>query len=165
MSKFWQVVALKLFQSLPCLVHSIYILPEHALWAWATLHLLMLLSLSSTFMVILHFHYIEQHWNTVCVCLCIYSISALDWLESHKSSVGCHRSSQPWDLWWGELVETCWQLEKLPKGLKGLNVFCSLLMRFVKMEEILTKKNDEIQGKSLDNGRVYKSLTFNKFYT
>jgi hypothetical protein len=32
----------------------------------------------------------------------------------------------------------------------------------VKMEEILTKKNDEIQGKSLDNG---KSLAFNKFYT
>jgi hypothetical protein len=39
--------------------------------------------------------------------------------------MGSCRSSQSQDLWWGELVETCRQPEKPPKGPKGQKVFCS----------------------------------------
>jgi hypothetical protein len=131
MSKFWQVVASKSFQSLPSLLHTICIIqtsfiyflnmpwePEQLSVCWCCRHRHQ--QCSRLFFISITLGSIK-----ICVGLWFYSICALDWLESHKSNMGGCRSSQSQDLWWGELVETCRQPEKPLKGPKGQKVFCS----------------------------------------
>ena len=106
MSKFWQVAASQLFQSLPCLLHSICIIqssfmyfpnmpwvPEQLSVCWCCCHRHQWLS--QLFFISVALSSIKIH-----VCLCIHSISALDRLECHKLSVGCRWSSQSQDSWW-----------------------------------------------------------------
>lgn len=110
MSKFWQVAASKSFQSLPCLLHSICVTqsssiyfsnmprePEQLSVCWCCRH-------RHQRHPRLFFISVALSNIKIYVCLSIYSISALDWLESHKSSVGCHGTSQSRDSWSNELV-------------------------------------------------------------
>ena len=47
-------------------------------------------------------------------------------MKGYKLSMCSYKSSQSWDSCWGELVETCQQLEKPTKGSKGKKAFfCS----------------------------------------
>ena len=100
----------KSFQSLPCLLCSICVIqsslihfsnmpwePEQLSVCWCRRHRRQ--RHSQLFFISIALSNIK-----ICVCLSIYSISALDWLESHKSSVGCHGSSQSRDSWSSELV-------------------------------------------------------------